>query len=112
MKNYEKVLVIDYDHTISMTKGTDFENAKPVPGVIEKINELYNKGWIIKIYTARGHISCDSRVDARYKYEKRMRQWLSDNNVKYHTLSFNKPLAKYYIDDKAIRPDEFAKMTF
>jgi len=37
-------------------------------------------------------------------------KWFNDNNVKFDTLSFEKPLASYYIDDKAIRPDEFLEL--
>ena len=45
--------VIDLDDTICFTENRDFENSKPYTEVINKINELYDKGWNIVICTAR-----------------------------------------------------------
>ena len=104
-----KKIVCDFDDTISFATDRDWANAKPNLPLIEKLNGLYDNGWDISILTARGNLSCDSREEAIATYRNEMEDWLKRHNVKYTTLSFNKPYAEYYIDDKAIRPEEFIK---
>ena len=109
---YEKRLVVDFDDTLFFTKNRDWENAEPNLELIEKINGLYEEGWRVDIFTARGSISCDSREQAKEKYLNGMLRLLEKYNVMYHEISFEKPLAAYYIDDKSITPEEFIKKDF
>lgn len=102
-----KRIVLDFDDTLAFTSNRDWENAEPNIALIEKCNELYNAGWQVDIFTARGSISCRSRVEAEEKYGEQIRSWLERHHVKYHMLSFDKPLAAYYIDDKGITPEDF-----
>ena len=87
----------------TITNGVD---GKPNIELISRLNELSKKGFEIHIYTARGHISAKNRDDAEKKYRQIIIDWLQRYNVIYAKLSFQKPFAVYYIDDKAIRPDE------
>lgn len=105
--NYHKRLVFDFDDTISFTKNRDWENATPNVELIRKMNKLYKEGWVIDIFTARGSLSCSSREEAKSKFEPGMKKWLEKNGVLYHSISFEKPLATYYIDDKALSPEQF-----
>lgn len=109
--NYDKCLVVDFDDTISFTTNRDFANAKPNIKLIEKLNSLRSQGWTVRIFTARGHLSCKTRSEAVQKNKSVMETWLKKHNVQYDELSFQKPLATYYIDDKAIRPEEFINLT-
>ena len=109
---HNKRIVVDFDDTLSVTLNRDFEGAKPIVPTIKKVNEFYENGYEVIILTARGQISCGgNHLKADAKYRKQIEFWLSKNGVKYTELSFNKILAKYYVDDKAIRPDEFAKLS-
>jgi len=108
-QNFKKSIVVDFDDTLSFTTDRDFKNATPNTPLIDKLNGLYNKGWNIRIFTARGNLSCDSRAEAIFIHKGIMEDWLEKHNVKYHELSFQKPLAEYYIDDKAITPEDFIK---
>jgi len=109
--NHEKRIVCDLDDTISVTLNRDWENAKPVMPVIKKINELFDTGWEIIILTARGQISCNGDCEkADDKYRKQIETWLKKHKVQYHKLSFNKILGAYYIDDKALNPEEFSNL--
>lgn len=105
-----KRIVCDIDDTISITTSRDWENAKPIQEVIDKINYLYDQGWEIYLVTARGSLSCNSRKEADKKYRKQIETWLEKHNVKYTLLSFEKYLAAYYVDDKSITPEEFVKL--
>jgi hypothetical protein len=104
---HHKRIIVDFDDTLAFTQNRDWENAVPNIPLIEKLNNLFYAGWTIDIYTARGSISCATRQAAAEKYYSSMWLWLENNNVKYHTLSFDKPLGAYYIDDKGISPEDF-----
>lgn len=104
---YHKRIVVDFDDTLAFHQNRKFDEAQPNWLLIDKLNGLYDKGWQIDIFTARGSLSCKTREEAREKYEASMKAWLEKNNVKYHMLSFDKPLAAYYIDDKGIMPSDF-----
>ena len=108
--SFERTIVIDIDDTICYTLDRDFTNAIPIQPVIDKINDFHSKGWIIEICTARGNLSCSSREEADTRYRPSIETWLKDHNVNYHLLSFQKRLAAYYVDDKALRPDEFVDL--
>lgn len=108
--NHHKRIVLDFDDTLSFTTNREWLNATPNIALINKTNKLFDEGWQIDIFTARGSISCETREDARKKYEPDMKAWLAKHNVKYHSISFDKPLAAYYIDDKGIMPEDFLKI--
>jgi capsule biosynthesis phosphatase len=104
------IIVVDFDETLAIYEGNSsaeyIPTAKPNLPLIEKLNKLSRNGFEIHIYTARGHLSAKSRADAKHKYDKVIKEWLEQWDVSYDLLSFEKPLAVCYIDDKAIRPDE------
>lgn len=109
--SYERRIVCDLDDTISITTTRDWENAEPIIPVIEKIRDLYSKGWEIWIVTARGQLSCNGDiVAAEKKYGEMIKSWLEKHNVPYHKLSFQKVLGAYYVDDKAMTPEEFSNL--
>ena len=107
MSKHHKRIVLDFDDTLAFTTNRDFKNAEPNRELIKMTNELYDEGWQIDIFTARGSISCKTRKEARQKYEFEIEQWLLEHGVKYNLLSFEKPLATYYVDDKGISPEDF-----
>jgi len=107
----KKTIVVDVDDTILTTENRDYPNSVPNKPLIEKINKLFNTDWTVIYFSARGHVSFNN--DA-YHVEGEvypiMEQWMVDNNVQYDHLILGKPIAAYYIDDKAIRPDEFLEL--
>lgn len=106
----QKRIVCDIDDTISVTLNRDWEHAKPIQPVIDKINTLFDQGWEIYLVTARGNLSCKTREEADHKYRAQIEKWLKEHGVKYTLLSFQKYLAAYYIDDKGLTPEEFVKL--
>lgn len=105
-------IVIDVDDTILTTINRDYVNSIPHEDIIQVINNLYDKGWNVILYTARGQLSMKGDLK---KIEKKVRpileDWLKRNEVKYTELLMGKPYANtYYVDDKALRPDEFVEM--
>jgi len=89
-----KRIVVDIDGTICLTLNDDFENATPYLKRIEKVNELYDEGYTIVFFTARGSYT---GLDWRELTLKQLKEW----GVKYHELIMGKPYAEMYIDDRA-----------
>lgn len=111
--SHDKRIHCDFDDTISFTLNRDWENALPNKQVIDKLNFFYDSGWEIYIVTARGQLSCNGDpVKAEQKYGEQIRAWLKKHGVKYHELSFQKYLATYYIDDKALTPEAFVDLEY
>ena len=102
------VYIIDIDNTICKTVGSDYENSIPYHDKIEKINQLYDDGNVIKYFTARGMGRYkDDAQKAKDKFYNLTKMQLDIWGCKYHELILGKPSADYYIDDKAIQSDEF-----
>ena len=105
--NHNKRIVVDLDDTLSFTANRDWEHATPNVPLIERLNSLAEKGWLIDIVTARGQLSTSSPQLADAKYRKQIEKWLGIHSVRYNSLSFEKLLARYYIDDKGLTPEAF-----
>ena len=105
-----KRIIVDIDGTLCVVENRDFINAIPIQEVIDKVNEYYEKGYEVIISTARGQNSCNTVEEMQNKYEAITKEWLDKAGVKYHRLEIGyKQNADMYVDDKAIRPEEFIK---
>ena len=103
---------IDIDGTIcTTTVGRGYEKATPYTNRIQQINELYDEGHYIIFFTARAMGRFVGDPEDRQKAEEIMRplteKQLEEWGVKYHELWFKAHDATHYIDDKALRPEEF-----
>lgn len=110
--SYEKTIIMDIDDTISFAETYSdpeiYSHAKPNVKLIETMRKLSSQGYTFILHTARGWISCnEDALKADKKYRAQIEKWLADNNVPYKELIFGKPYGILYVDDKALRPDEF-----
>lgn len=94
------IYCFDIDDTICITNGVDYLNSIPLFERIKKINSLYDAGFTIKFYTARGS---KTGIDWREITEVQLTSW----GVKYHELHMGKPFADIYIDDKGMKDSDF-----
>ncbi len=102
-KKFKKILCFDIDNVICNTEGKNYKNAKPnLPG-INKINSLFNNGYMIKLFTSRymGR-NKESKLKAKKQGYKMTAEQLKKWNVSYHKLFFGKPSFDLYVDDKSI----------
>jgi carbamoyl-phosphate synthase large subunit len=88
------IFCIDVDGTVCTDK-VEYEKALPIEKTIKKINELYDNGNTIILYTARGAYS---GYDWSELTEKQLKSW----GVKYHQFFRGKPFAHEYVDNKAV----------
>lgn len=99
----KKIFCFDIDGVICKTKGRDYSNAKPISKSILKINELYEKGHYIKIFTARymGRNNDNIKLAKKQGYKKtytQLKRW----KLKFHKLIIGKPSFDIFVDDKSI----------
>ncbi len=112
----QRRIVMDLDGTLceqvdtrSSEKGVHaYAFAAPMVDVIERVNRLYDKGWHVTIFTARGMRTFNGNIHAVVRALWTLTDtWLKENGVKYHELRFGKPPGDVYVDDRGMRPDEF-----
>ena len=97
----KKTICFDIDNTICKTTGSKYKNSKPILKNIKFINNLYQQGHTIKIFTARymGRTS-DNPIKAEKKARKVTLYQLKKWKVKFHRVYFGKPSSDLYVDDK------------
>ncbi|MFK7873443.1 MAG: sugar phosphate nucleotidyltransferase [Oligoflexales bacterium] len=116
-KNLPDTLVVDLDGTICTIKqpGETYEDVQPIYAVIEKLKEYKKNGFRIVIQTARHMRTCQNNVGkVTAQIGPITFEWLKNHHVPYDEVCFGKPWGAnvMYIDDKAIRPDEFVTSSF
>tara|TARA_B100001057_G_C22406519_1_gene778019 strand:- start:259 stop:618 length:360 start_codon:yes stop_codon:yes gene_type:complete len=112
-KNEKITFCFDLDNTICTTKGSSYSKSKPRTDVIKLINNLYDRGHIIKINTARymGRNNDNIKLAKRQGYTKTYNQ-LIEWGLKFNSLTISKPSADVYIDDKSYGYDNSWKYKF
>ena len=109
--NGQKVALVDVDETICTYEGNrQYDMAIPIQEAIDKVNKLYDEGWYIIYWTARGG-SASSKKAGRCYWDftnKQLKSW----GCKFHELStgskgnYIKPPNDIVIDDKAVRIED------
>ena len=106
----QKRVLVDIDETISTYPDKRiYELAIPLEKNIEKINKLYDEGWHVTYWTARGSVSM---VDSYDFTKKQLKDWgckFNDLIVGYREGPFcwpTKPHFDMVVDDKAKRIEE------
>ena len=100
-KKKRKIICFDIDNVICKTKKNNYKLSKPDVTAIKIINNLYDKGFYIKIFTARymGRFNGNKRkvLKNRVQTLNTLKKW----NVKFNELIMCKPSYDIFIDDKA-----------
>ena len=111
----KKTFCFDIDNTICSTNKANYSKSKPKTRVIKLINDLYDNGHTIKIFTARYMGRNDDNISLANKqgYDKTLRQ-LKKWNLKFHKLFISKPSFDVFVDDKSFNyksswPSSFRK---
>ena len=103
----QKVALVDIDETICYYKNPKnrrYDLSIPIRANIDKVNKLYDDGWKIIYWTARGSVS-------KKDYTEYTRLQLENWGCKFHDLTTGmsenpKPHFDLLIDDKAKRIEE------
>jgi len=98
-----KTYCFDLDGVICNNTYGKYDEAKPFKNVIDKINNLYEEGNYILIYTSRymGKFDNNQSKAIDYGYKKTKYQ-LDSWGLRYNKLMLGKPEYDLIIDDKSI----------
>lgn len=111
-----KRLIFDLDDTLCTTQNGDYANAQPITEVIEKLRDYHRQGFTIVINTSRNMRTYQGNVGAINKNTLPIiTEWLDRHDIPYDELYVGKPwcgFEGFYVDDKAIRPDELVKLSY
>ena len=99
-----KTICFDIDNVICKTNNTrDYSKSVPIRRNIKVINEAYNNGFSITLYTARYMGRCKGNLTKVKKQIKPLTlKQLKNWGVKYHKIYFGKPSFDLFIDDKSL----------
>ncbi len=98
-----KIICFDLDNTICTTDSSNYKKSKPKKKIIHFINQLYDQGFYIKIFTSRymgrtkDKVSLSKKKDSGHT-KKQLKKW----GLKYHELFLGKPSYDIFIDDKSL----------
>lgn len=112
-----KRIVIDLDNTITVAgDGQDYSSATPNIPLIAKLREYQALGFEIVILTARNMRTYSGQVGKINVHTLPLiLDWLKQHDVPHDEVIVGKPWCGYegfYVDDRAIRPDEFVKLDY
>lgn len=114
----ERCLVMDVDGTLCEKKRADqsYDEVKPIDAVVARLREYREQGFYVILATSRNMNSHEGNVGLiTAKTAKTLLAWLDRHQIPYDELHVGKPWAGrdgFYVDDKAIRPDEFTRLSY
>lgn len=107
-------IIIDLDGTLTEADTNDYKEVKPKMKVIQKLQEYKELGFTIVIMTARNMRTYDGNIGKINIHTLPVIiSWLEKNNVPFDEIIVGKPWCGkegFYVDDRALRPDEFSRM--
>lgn len=114
----EKVIVMDIDGTLCEIKSKEQSYLDVIPkfNILEKLNKMKQEGFYIILYTSRQMRTYDGNIGKiNANTGKILFQWLEKYDIPFDEIYFGKPWCGkngFYVDDKAIRPSEFVKLSY
>lgn len=100
--------VFDLDGTLCSSSPGAYRLAQPIEARIKIVNQLYDMGHYVHIFTARGMSTYrGNRVRAQIRWRRVTKRQLKNWGVRYHKLTLGKPSGEIYVDDKACHSDIF-----
>lgn len=115
MKEVQLTFVVDIDGTLCPIKGKDesYGDLVPYEKMVARLREMKEQGSKIILYTSRNMNSYQGNLGLINKHTAPvLLNWLEKWDIPYDEIVFGKvwPGHKgFYVDDRAVRPDEFLK---
>lgn len=116
--NEHKRIVIDIDGTLCTVKtaSVSYSSVQPDLDVIAKLREYHEDNFYIILYTSRQMRTYQNNVGKiTANTLPVLIEWLKRYDVPYDEIIIGKPwcgFQGFYVDDKAIRPDEFLNLPY
>ena len=111
-----KQVIIDLDNTITIHDDRPYPEMEPNFEIIAMLQSYKKKGFGIVIHTARNMRTYENNVGKIVANTVPVIiEWLNKYDVPYDEIRVGKPWCGnggFYVDDKAIRPDEFLNLEY
>lgn len=113
----DQIVVIDVDGTLADRRGPgqSYADVSAVPDVAQRVRSLKKQGYWIILYTSRNMRTYDGNIGRIMCHTAPvLSEWLHRHDIPYDELHFGKPWCGhdgFYVDDRAIRPREFATLS-
>jgi len=112
-----KRIILDLDNTLTLgNDSVPYDDLKPNVEMVNQLNVYKDKGFEIIIYTSRNmntYKNSIGKINANTL--PNIISWLNKNNIHFDEVYIGKPWCGdegFYVDDKAIRPDEFINLEY
>lgn len=111
------VLVLDVDGTVChlLRPGEDYKDAQPIDEMVERIREFKRAGWRIVFFTARRMRSLGGNLGSiTALVVPELVDWLNTHAIPFDEIHVGKPWPGqngFYVDDRAVRPEEFVRLS-
>lgn len=112
---HEFSVIFDIDGTICpiKKKNEKYEDLIPYSEIVERMREYKKQGTKIILFTSRNMNSYNGNIGLINKNTARiLLEWLDRWDIPYDEIIYGKPWPGhrgFYVDDRAVRPDEFMK---
>lgn len=107
-------IIIDLDNTIAGPKRESYLDCEPNMAVISRIREYKELGFDISVFTSRNMRTYEGNIGLiNANTLPLIVEWLKMHAVPYDEIWVGKPWcgpAGFYVDDRAIRPEEFVSL--
>ena len=116
--NKDITLIFDVDGTLCPIKSKDekYEDLVPNEEMVKKLKEYKENGAKIVLFSSRNMNSYGGNLGLiNANTAVIMQKWLKKWNIPYDEILYGKPWPGHrglYIDDRAVRPDEFLNHSF
>jgi capsule biosynthesis phosphatase len=113
-----KRIVIDLDGTLCLEKapGQSYADVAPNEAVVEKLREYRRAGFYVIVSTSRQMRTYEGNVGRINAHTLPViLDWLARHEVPFDEVHVGKPwcgFEGFYVDDKAVRPAEFAALSY
>ena len=112
-----KSLVIDLDNTLTINnKDLSYDEIEPNMDIVKQIDKYHKKGFQIIIFSSRNMNTYNNSIGKiNANTLPLIISWLNKHKIHYDEIYIGKPWCGddgFYVDDRAIRPDEFIKLNY
>lgn len=109
-------IIIDLDDTLTIDlSDTRYADKSPRQDVINRLQEFRELGYSIVVFSARNMQTFEGEIGKINVHTlPGVLEWLARNRVPFDEVIMGKPWCGkggFYVDDKTIRPDEFARLS-
>lgn len=109
-------IIIDLDRTITRpTNGQNYDESDYDTELVAAMRRYRDDGFKIAIYTSRNMRTFSGNIGQINAFTlPAIVAWLRKNDIPFDEIHVGKPWCEdggFYVDDKAIRPDEFKRLS-